>query len=181
MVPNNQSHTRMSYDVSCRILFDQGWIDDPSPALPHAVPAFDDDTPLGVSFFRTEVTEASFENLTLSRTYIARCELRKVSFRNSDLHESRFNWNDFDEIDFTNTDLSNADLRTTNFARSRFISTNLTRSDLRGCSLKDCDFTNAIMTGTKLTMAAAARLNLSFEQRRSIEWHKGDGPVPAGG
>src|SRR3954466_15306763 len=81
---------RSSYEESCRFLQQQGYLDaGECPPLPDHLPQYDDPEPLGVSFFRTRVSnEVLLDNLTLPRTFIGRSEVNKSSFRNTDLTES---------------------------------------------------------------------------------------------
>src|SRR5579871_3872310 len=103
--------TRLSYEDSCRLLqplevIEQGKI----PPLPGRPPRHDDKI-LGVSFFRTSLSDVRLENLTLPRTFFGRSEIRNISFKNTDLSETTANWNDFITVDFSIADLSRSDLR----------------------------------------------------------------------
>src|ERR1700691_4388161 len=112
--------TRRSYEESCRVLLQLGYpdagADGATPPIPDHGPPFDDEAPMGVSFFRTfvgqdiehgveDVRDGDLENLTL-RTFFGRSHIHHVSFKNTDLSESAMCWNDFNEVNFTDTDLS---------------------------------------------------------------------------
>src|SRR5262245_2503728 len=103
--------SRLSYDDSCRALQSQQLIDEGEIPPPQERPPRDDDEVLAVSFFRTELADATLERLTLPRTFFGRSEIRAVSFRDTDLSESTANWNDFVDVDFSAADLSRCDFR----------------------------------------------------------------------
>jgi uncharacterized protein YjbI with pentapeptide repeats len=151
------------------------------PALPPQSPRYDDEEPLGVNFFRTQVAGTTFENLTLPRTFFGRSEIRDVSFRDSDLSESTANWNDFIDVDLSSSDLSRCDFRSCVFERVRFIKALLRGADLRHCSFSACDFTDADFADAKITRQAAANLQLSHKQQRVIDVQEEDGEEPEGG
>ncbi|MDR3458528.1 MAG: pentapeptide repeat-containing protein [Verrucomicrobiae bacterium] len=172
---------RLSYEDSCRALqaaqiIAAGAI----PPAPYQRPRHDDEVP-GVSIFRTVLTKAKLERLTLPRTFFGRSEIRATSFQDTDLSESTANWNDFIEVDFTGADLSGSDLRACVFERVRFRGANLTGVDFRCCGFKKCDFTDANLTDAKLTQKVGAALKLSEEQQSVVDWHGEDGEEPAGG
>jgi BTB/POZ domain-containing protein KCTD9 len=80
---------RLSYDESCRLLQELGYLDAGKiPPMPDRLPRYDDPEPLGVNFFRTRLETARLDNLTLKRTFFGRSELRSVSFVNTDLSQS---------------------------------------------------------------------------------------------
>jgi uncharacterized protein YjbI with pentapeptide repeats len=173
---------RLSYEESCKLLQGHGYLDDGTiPPVPDHRPRFDDEEPLGVSFFRTFVCDGDLENLTLPRTYFGKSDVGPISFKNTDLSDSTLCWDDFNEVDFTDGDLSGSDLRASQFIKVKFVRANLRNADLRHSSFDDCDFTDAEMRGAKLTISQGAGLALSSTQREEIEWHTRDGEVPGGG
>jgi uncharacterized protein YjbI with pentapeptide repeats len=173
---------RLSYEDSCRALQHQQIIEEGNiPPLPARPPRYDDEEPLGVNFFRTELADASLEHLTLPRTFFSRSEVRDVSFQGTDLSESTVNWNDLINVDFSFADLSRCDIRGCVFQRTRFTNASLRGADLRHCSFTDCDFGGADLTGAKLTREAATALQLSREQYLAIDIQADDGDEPDGG
>jgi uncharacterized protein YjbI with pentapeptide repeats len=168
--------------------------------MPDHRPQYDDEAPLGVSFFRTwvgvgrpfglqpsnpddwvDVAEHALANLTLPRTFFGRSEISSISFKNTDLSESTLCWNDFIEVNFTDADLSESDLRASIFRRVAFVRTNLRNADLRRSSFEACDFTDADMAGAKLTRKQGERIHLSDKQRQVIDWQESAGEEPPGG
>lgn len=179
---NTQQSNRRSYEDSCRLLqalgaFAAGAI----PPIPDHRPQYDDERPLGVSFFRTLVGGDALENLTLPRTYFGRSEVGPISFKNTDLSESTLCWNDFNEVNFTDADLSGSDLRASIFSKVAFIRADLRNADLRHSTFEECDFTDADMRGAKLTHEQGERVALSAKQRREIDWQDFEGEQPPGG
>jgi BTB/POZ domain-containing protein KCTD9 len=173
---------RLSYEDSCVRLqsryLEKGII----PAIPDHMPAYDDPGPLGVNFFRTFVGDGEdLRNLTLPRTFFGRSELSNVSFENTDLSESNLCWNDFIDVDFTDAVLAGSDLRASNYERVKFIRSNLSGVDMRLSSFRNCEFAGANMTRAIMTRAQAAKLTLSGDQQRVIDWAEEDGPEPSGG
>ena len=152
------------------------------PFVPPRMPSYDDEAPLGFSFFRSRVEDADFSNSLLPRTFFGRSLLERVSFRNTDLSESRMCWNDFNKCDFSDADLSRCDMRASIFKECKFNRATLERADLRHSSFKDCDFTDA-----KLNGAIGEERNddlhhsLNKEQEGSMERHAEPGPEPTGG
>ena len=176
---------RLSYEESCRLLQRLGYPDAGAegtiPPMPDHLPQFDDEEPLGVSFFRTFLSEGDLENLTLPRTFFGKSEIGPLSFKNTDLSDSNLCWNDFNEVSFESADLSGSDLRASIYNSVRFVRTNLKNADLRMSTFNSCNFTDAGMQGVKLTLEQGAVLNLSNEQRIVIDWQKSDGEEPPGG
>jgi uncharacterized protein YjbI with pentapeptide repeats len=171
---------RLSYEDSCRELQQNGWLDAGDiPPLPSRQPRYDDPEPLGVQFFRTQVADAKFENLTLSRTFFARSEIRDTSFKGSDLSESSLCWNDFVSVDFSECDLSRSDLRGALFESVNFSGANLSQSDLRRSGFENCNFSGAHLHGAKLTRAQTLRL--SPNQEAEVDWQESEGEEPDGG
>ena len=172
---------RLSYEDSCRALQNAQIIEAGTvPPLPSQRPQYDDEVP-GVSFFRTLLTDAKLEHLTLPRTFFGRSEIRATSFKDTDLSGSTANWNDFIAVDFTGANFSNSDLRACLFEQVRFNNANLAGVDFRYCGFKKCDFTGADLTDAKLTQKAGAALRLSPEQQGVIDWQSEDGEEPKGG
>jgi uncharacterized protein YjbI with pentapeptide repeats len=170
------------YKESCRELQRQGYLEKGKiPPMPPGRPRDDDEEPLGVSFFRTCVRDADFENLTLPRTFVGRSEVGPISFRSSDLSQSTLCWNDFIKVDFSGCDLSESDLRASIFKRVKFVRANLRKADLRHSDFKHCDFTDADMRGTILARTQGRQLRLSRQQRKAIDWHAEAGEEPEGG
>jgi uncharacterized protein YjbI with pentapeptide repeats len=128
-----------------------------------------------------DVGEHALEHLTLPRTLFGRSEIGPISFKNTDLSESTLCWNDFIEVNFTEADLSESDLRASIFRRVAFVRTSLRNADLRRSNFEACDFTDADMAGAKLTRKQGARIHLSDEQRKVIDWQESDGDEPPGG
>jgi uncharacterized protein YjbI with pentapeptide repeats len=172
---------RLSYEDSCRVLRQQGFLEsDDIPPLPQGRSRHDDEE-LGVSFFRTMLADAKLEHLTLPRTFFGRSEIRATSFRDSDLSESTANWNDFIDVDFRGANLSRSDFRACLFERVRFARVNLAGVDFRYCGFKRCDFLDADLTDAKLTQKTGRALCLSDEQQGVIDWQAEDGDEPDGG
>jgi len=170
---------RKSYEDSCRELqrlqiLEEGEI----PPLPSQSPRLDDEEPFGLRFFRTELSEAKLDELTLPRTFFGRSEAREVSFCGTDLSESAANWNDFVEVDFRDADLSRSDFRGCTFQEVRFAGTSLRNVDFGHCSFTECDFSDADLTGAKLTAETAATLSLSAGQMSVIDLQTNDGEEP---
>ncbi len=173
---------RLSYEDSCRALQRQQIMEDGDiPPLPQQPPRYDDEGPLGVNFFRTELADSTLEHLSLPRTFFGRSEIRDVSFRETDLSESTANWNDFINVDFSSADLSRCDLRSSVFDGVRFTSASLRQADLRHSNFMNCDFSGADLTGAKLTRETASSISLSAEQQRAIDVQEDDGEEPGGG
>ena len=177
------SSARLSYDLSCGRLRELGLLghDELAP-MPTRLPRYDDVERLGVSIFRSRLSDAlDLSDLSLPRTFFGRSEINSVSFRNSDLHESNLCWNDFLDVDFTRADLARSDMRSSLFKGVRFEAANLEDADLRRSSFVDCDFGGAAMKGAVLTHQQGATMTLSETQRHAIDWHDQDGPEPDGG
>jgi uncharacterized protein YjbI with pentapeptide repeats len=187
---------RRSYEESCRLLQRLGYpdagIDGVIPPIPDQRPRCDDESPLGVSFFRTfvgqdieegdeDVSHRDLENLTLPRTFFGRSYIQHVSLKNTDLSESTLCWNDFTEVNFTDADLSGCDFRASNFSEVDFVRSNLRNVDLRRSTFEACDFTDADMRGAKLTQEQAEDIDLSEQQQQEINWQDSEGEEPPGG
>jgi len=172
---------RISYTESCRVLQSKEILGpEELPALPGRSPR-QDDGQLGVSFFRTRLTDVALDGLTLPRTFFGRSEIRGVSFRGTDLSESTANWNDFVDVDFGSADLSRVDFRASIFERVSFRGAVLRGADLRSVTFRDCTFTDADMNNVKLTRGLAWYFRLSLQQRSLIDWSWQSGPEPEGG
>jgi uncharacterized protein YjbI with pentapeptide repeats len=116
---------RLDYETSCRQLNELGFDDcEPAPPIPDRKPRYDDEEPLGVSFFRSRVG-GDLSGLTLPRTFFGRSEVNAASFHGTDLRESTLCWNDFVDVDFSYAVLSNSDLRAAVFERVLFVHADL--------------------------------------------------------
>jgi BTB/POZ domain-containing protein KCTD9 len=173
---------RLNYQESCYGLQAKGYLDEGTiPEISHHLPQYDDEEPLGISFFRTVIEGDNLSNLTLPRTFFCRSEINDISFQNTDLSESHLCWNDFISVDFTDAILASCDLRASNFVDVKFVSANLNSSDLRLSYFDRCDFINASMHGTILTFQQGETLDLTDKQRVEIAWTIDDGMEPSGG
>ena len=173
---------KASFDESVKVLRERGWLgEDESPRVPSRMPQYEDEDVAGVSFFRTEVSDAKLDNLSLPRTFFGRSEIADSSFSNTDLSESNLCWNDFINVDFSGADLSGSDLRASSYENVNFTDANLTRADLRQCDFADCRFDGANLTGAKLTEAGGKLLELAEEQKAAISWQDDEGEEPPGG
>lgn len=174
---------RLSYEESCRLLQQHGYLDAGEiPPLPNHLPRFDDPEPLGVRFFRTLVSdEVPLDNLTLPRTFFGRSEINKASFRNTDLNESNLCWNDFINVDFTDSVLTNSDMRSSQFMGVIFRNADLRRTDLRRSTFERCAFDGTKLDGAMMTKEQGKTLSLTIEQRQSIDWRNDLGEEPGGG
>ncbi len=175
-------HTsQRDYHQSCTVLQQLGYLDaNVVPPMPPRRPLHDDPEPLGVSFFRMEVS-GDFSWLCLPRTFFGKSEIRDCSFANSDLSESTLCWCDFANVDFSNGCLRGSDLRASSFERVNFSGCDLRDTDLRHSQFNDCTFDGAIVGGTKLSAAQRALLPLSAQQSASVAWQSDDGEEPGGG
>jgi BTB/POZ domain-containing protein KCTD9 len=154
------------------------------PYIPDRMPNYDDEEPLGFSYFRCHLESADNSNLSLPKTFMCRSLFSQVSFANTDLSESRMCWNDFEDCDFSDADLSKCDLRASNFIRCKFMAALLRAADLRQSSFEDCDFSNAEMTGAvieRVNTAGCIHEFLSNDQQSVIAWSEDPGPEPPGG
>ncbi|MEX0936658.1 MAG: pentapeptide repeat-containing protein [Pirellulales bacterium] len=185
IAPDLKPSERLTYEQSCLFLQRLGYPDvdedGMTPPIPDHRPQQGDESPLGVSFFRTLVSDVKLENLTLPRTFFGRSRFEDVSFRNTDLTESTMCWNDLQNVDFTGADLTQCDLRSTDFDRATFVRSCLRGADLRHSIFKSCEFANAEMHAVKLTRKQAKKMKLSEEQKQAIDWHTKPGDVPPGG
>lgn len=154
--------TRLSFEASVARLRELGLVGaDETVALPDRMPRHDDEEPLGVSIFRTGVSDVDLSGLTLPRTYVGRSEIARAAFRNTDLSESNLCWNDFIEVDFSDASLAKADLRASLF--------------------ETCRFDRADLTGAIVTRGQIDAARLSASQHRQIDWRGQDEPEPDGG
>jgi uncharacterized protein YjbI with pentapeptide repeats len=166
---------RRTYEHSCQELQQLGLLDPGAiPPLPAQRPSYDDEQPLGVSFFRTLVS-ADLSNMTLPRTFFGRSEVSEASFRNSDLSGSTLCWNDFVSVDFSNCSLKGSDMRASTFKHVNFTRSDLQDADLRLSQFEDCDFTDANLRGAKLTRSQAKRIGLSASQKEGVAWQASEG------
>ncbi len=172
---------RLSYEVSCARLRDLGLLGrDEVPPMPARMPAYDDEEPLGVNVFRTELVRVDLSGLTLPRTYIGRSRLDVVQFHNTDLSESNLCWNDFAHVEFDGADRTRADLRASSFFRVSFRGAELRGADFRRSSFEYCAFTNALMDG--VSAPRDPQFIISPAQQAVVTWFDPDeGPEPDGG
>ncbi len=174
--------TRLTYEDSVRRLqkdyLDPGTV----PPMPGRMPRYDDDAPLGVSFFRTFVGDGNdLSNLYLPRTFFGRSEINRARFCNTDFSQSSMCWNDFIDVDFTDAVLIGCDLRASIFKRVRFVGANLCCADLRRASFDDCHFEGAMLHSATMTGFQAGAMGLSQQQRSEINLVLMEGPSPGGG
>lgn len=154
------------------------------PFVPVRMPSYDDEEPLGFSYFRYRLEDADNSNLTLPRTYFERSLFCRVNFVATDLSESRMCWNDFVECDFSGTDLSGCDLRASNFKGCTFVGAMLRGADLRQSSFEDCDFAGAEPDGAVAEDEDAigcVQDYLTDDQQAVMVWTEDSGPEPPGG
>lgn len=171
---------RLDYATSCQKLHKLGLTASANPPLPDRLPRYDDEEPLGVNFFKTEVS-GDLSGLTLPRTFFGRSEITKASFRNSDLHESNLCWNDFSDVNFGKADLSRCDIRASLLESVFFHDCNLALADLRQSGFTGCSFEGASMKGAVLTYEQKEALHLSASQISEISWTHDPGEEPDGG
>jgi hypothetical protein len=131
----------------------------------------EDDSPSNVFHFsRTTIYGEAFDHFTLPKSHFYKTLLEFTSFCGTDLSQS-----DIHESDVLDCDFSGADLRQSKFFCvcycCSFVRADLRGADLRGAPLVQCDFTDALMQGTKLLYEQETLLNLSEQQRSEIEWH----------
>jgi|tagenome__1003787_1003787.scaffolds.fasta_scaffold19620795_2 uncharacterized protein YjbI with pentapeptide repeats len=175
--------SRLNYEESCRFLQQHGYLEAGElPPIPAHLPQYDDPEPLGVSFFRTLISdEVPLNNLTLARTFFGRSELDKACFRNTDLTESNLCWNDFLSVDFTWAILAKADMRSSQFVDVTFVAADLREADMRRSSFERCTFSGAMLDRARLTKDQGRGLSLTRDQREAIDWQKLPGNEPGGG
>jgi uncharacterized protein YjbI with pentapeptide repeats len=156
---------------------------DGRPLIPGRMPSDDDGEPLGLSYHKTDLTDADRGGLTMPRTFFGRSGFTRVRFADSDLTESRMCWNDFVECDFGQAVLAGCDLRASIFRRCRFAGADLCRADLRRTTFEDCDFAGADLGAALVGAESGCRLrdSLTREQRADLEWVEDEGPEPPGG
>lgn len=161
------------------------WTETGEPFIPSRMPNFDDDRPLGFSYFRSGLFDADLSNVTLPRTFFGRSSIERVNFLNSDLHESRMCWNDFTNCDFSGADLRGCDLRASNWTNCKFIGADLREADLRCSSYSGCDFAGAHLDDASSDLPSAEEWglldSLSDSQIDSMVWHQEPGDEPGGG
>jgi hypothetical protein len=152
------------------------------PFIPNHIPNYDDEEPLGFSFFREGINKADYSNLSFPRTFFGRSEFQTVDFSNSDISESRMCWNDFINCNFTGANLLNCDMRASIFEFCTFDYAILKGVDLRhstfkGCKFKQTDFDKAISSEEETYLS----YKLNELQKKSIIWNKDPGSEPPGG
>lgn len=154
------------------------------PFVPERMPNFDDNQPLGFSYFRSGLEDAERSHLTMPRTFFGRSGLSRVNFTNTDLSESRMCWNDFDDCDFSSADLSGCDMRASRYTRCKFVGAVLRNADLRRSTFQECDFTGADLSGTVASdedFDGCVLDLISPEQRGLMTLSEDGGPEPPGG
>jgi uncharacterized protein YjbI with pentapeptide repeats len=170
---------RKPYEESCRTLVERGVIDD-VPSLKPRTPSYDDEEPLGLSFFRTHLEDEDLSALSLPRTFFGRSLIARCLWIDTDLSESCLCWNDFEDSDFSRALLTHADLRAANFERCNFDGADLTGADLRRSSFDECSFNGAKMSQARVTDEQLARLPLDPLQRDAVVVED-EGDEPPGG
>ena len=93
--------SRLSYVDSCAALAALGLIEAGPPPIPERMPAYDDEEPLGVSFFRMKLRALDLSNMTLPRSFFSRSLIEKCSWADADLSESNLCWNELTGCDFS--------------------------------------------------------------------------------
>ncbi|MET1260570.1 pentapeptide repeat-containing protein [Flagellimonas sp. DF-77] len=171
-----------SFEATVKILQAKRWVEaDRQPQKPKAMPQYDDENPTGFEFFRTFVEDEDLSYLDLERTFFNRSEISGSRFVAARMRESNLCWNDFYHTDFSKADLSGSDMRAAIFEHVKFIDTDLSKADLRQSSFEACDFSGALMKGTKLTRDQQKGMVLSAEQIAAIQWMDKAGEEPDGG
>jgi BTB/POZ domain-containing protein KCTD9 len=157
---------------------------DGRPFVPPQMPSYEDEEPLGFSFFGRGGQVEDYSGLTLPRTYFGHSTLDRLSFAGTDLSGSRMCWNDFLGCDFSGADLSGCDMRSSTFRGCRFAGAVLRGADLRRSYFEDCDFAGADLTGALVEEEDAdgcVQDYLSSEQCAVVAWQPDGGPEPPGG
>jgi uncharacterized protein (TIGR02996 family) len=162
---------------------------DGRPFVPPQMPSYDDESPLGLSYFRSGLEGADRSGLTMPRTFFGRSGFSRVRFTDSDLSESRMCWNDFEHCDFSGADLSRCDMRAAKFTGCEFVGAILRGVDLHRSYFKDCDFTGADLTGAVAEGGdlytrsghEGVQAFLTKEQQAVMTWTEDEGPEPPGG
>jgi len=179
--------TRRSLEDTWRVFESEGTAmprrPDGQPFIPAAMPNYDDEEPLGFSYFRSGLEDGDLSHLTLPRAFFGRSGFSRVSFANTDLSESRMCWNDFDDCDFSGANMSRCDMRAALFTGCKFIGTVLRGADLRRSTFQECDFSGADLSGAVgglVEYPGCIRSVLSDEQMTAVIWSE-DGPEPPGG
>lgn len=181
-MPLSESMAQNDYPSSCELLQTLDLLPEGAiPPMPRQRPRYDDEGPLGVSFYRTLLAKVALDDLTLSRTYFGRSEISDVTFRRTDLAQSTLCWNDFNRVSFESANLSHSDLRACQYVHVSFQNADLSNCDLRRSLFEDCDFRGANLAGAKLTKSGASDLGLAIEQLDSINWQATEGREPGGG
>jgi hypothetical protein len=171
---------RLSYSDSCRQLGRLSYGGEPPP-IPDRMPRYDSAEPRGVSFFREQVREKDFSNLTLPKAYFLEIgtEMRSVLQHRFDAVEPLLER--FHRRRFLTRCPAACDLRSSLFARVKFVGADLRAADLRRSSFEACTFVDANMQGAILTRGQDAQISLSRQQRIAINWRDDEGPEPDGG
>jgi len=171
---------RKTYEDSCAVLTTKGLLEATVPPMRDRMPSYDDEEPLGVSFFRTQVEGEDLSRLSLPRSFFGRSLISKSRWTGSDLSESRMCWNDFEDCDFEGALLVGSDLRASNFDRCSFAGADLSGADLRRSNFEECSFAGANVSGVRLTEEQVQGLGLDARQRTSVSIED-EGEEPGGG
>lgn len=160
--------SRLTYLDSCAALAALGLIESEPPPLPGKMPAYDDEEPLGVSFFRMKLEALDLSNMTLPRTFFSRSLFSQCSWAGSELAESNLCWNDFTGCDFSKAVLANADLRASNFTNCRFDGADLRGADLRHSDFESCSFKGTVLVGARVKQSQLPDLRLDSAHQASL-------------
>lgn len=155
--------------------------EDQNVSFPETMPQFDDENPIGISFFRTTLADQDLSSLNMMRTFFSKSKINNCDFLNSNLSESNLCWNNFKDVNFEGAQLMGCDLRASKFTNVNFSNCDLSGVDLRRSTFKKCNFENAKMDGAKINSIATPKLPLSAEQKSVVNWQAIDGLEPSGG
>lgn len=162
---------------------------DGRPIVPPQMPSYEDEEPLGFSFFGRDGQVEDYSNLTLPRTFFGHSTLNRLKFTGTNLSGSRMCWNDFLGCDFSGADLSECDMRASTFTGCRFTGAILRGADFRRSYFKHCDFAGAELTGAVAEGGdlytedgyEGVQAFLTKEQQAFMTWTEDEGPEPPGG
>lgn len=157
---------------------------DGRPVVPDQMPNYDDEEPLGLSYYKSGLEDADRSGLTMPRTYFGRSGFYRIRFTDTDFTGSRMCWNDFEDCDFSEADLSGCDMRASVFRQCRFVGAVLRGADLRRSTFEDCEFAGADLSGAVAEDAdfqGSVQDYLTDEQQSVMVWSEDEGPEPPGG
>ncbi len=97
-----------------------------------------------------DLTNANFDGLDLTSEPIE--ESRSLVFRGMSLINAKLDHSRLPKSDFSFTQLIGASFRYSILNKSSFYSVDLTNSSFIGATIQDCDFTNAILIGSDITI-----------------------------